>query len=44
LAEKDEGKAEKLWRQFEKVGKSYPYPVEWAGERELMELAKARAE
>ena len=44
LAEKDEGKAEKLWRQFEKVGKSYPYPVEWASERELMALAKARAE
>ena len=44
LAVKDEGKAEKLWRQFEKVGKSYPYPVEWASERELMALAKARAE
>lgn len=44
LAEKDRGKAGKLRKQFEKVGKSYPYPVEWAGELELMDLAAARAE
>ena len=44
LAEKDRSKAEKLRQQFEKVGKSYPYPVEWAGEQELMDLAAARAE
>ena len=44
LAEQDQSKAEKIEKQFRKVGKSYPYPVEWAGERELMDLAKARAE
>ena len=44
LAEKDQKKAEKFLKQFEKVGKSYPYPVEWEGEKELMDLAAARAE
>ncbi|MBQ9933076.1 MAG: hypothetical protein IJO69_04495 [Ruminiclostridium sp.] len=44
LGEGDRAKAEKLEGQFRKVGKSYPYPVEWEGERELIDLAKARVE
>ena len=44
LAQQDRDQAEKIRKQFEKVGKSYPYPVEWAGERELMDLAAARAQ
>lgn len=44
LGEGDRAKAEKIKKVFDKVGKSYPYPVEWAGERELMDLAAARAE
>ena len=44
LGEGDRAKAEKLEGLFRKVGKSYPYPVEWEGERELMDLAKARVE
>lgn len=44
LGQGDRAKAEKIERAFEAVGKSYPYPVEWESERELMDLAKARAE
>ena len=44
LGEGDRAKAEKIKKVFDKVGKSYPYPVEWAGERELMDLARARAD
>lgn len=44
LGEGDQAKAEKIRKEFEKVGKSYPYPIEWEGERELMALAAARAE
>lgn len=44
LGEGDQAKAEKIRKEFEKVGKSYPYPIEWEGERELMDLAAARAE
>lgn len=44
LGEGDRAKAEKIRKEFEKVGKSYPYPIEWEGERELMDLAAARAE
>ncbi|MBR2490721.1 MAG: M50 family metallopeptidase [Ruminiclostridium sp.] len=44
LAQQDRDQAEKIRKQYEKVGKSYPYPVEWAGERELMDLAAARAQ
>lgn len=36
LAEKDEEKAQKLLQQFEKVAKTYPYPREIEGERELL--------
>lgn len=44
LGEGDRAKAEKIRKEFEKVGKSYPYPIEWEGERELMDLAADRAE
>ena len=37
LAEKDEGKAEKLLAQFEKVAKTYPHPQDIESERELIE-------
>ena len=40
LAEKDEKKAEELLAQFEKVAKTYPYPREIEGERELLSLVK----
>lgn len=40
IAEKDEKKAKKLLARFEKVAKTYPYPREIEGERELMELVK----
>lgn len=43
LQEKDEQKAEKLLAQFEKVGRSYPYPNEIACERELIEIVKEKA-
>ncbi|MBR5533905.1 MAG: M50 family metallopeptidase, partial [Ruminiclostridium sp.] len=43
LGQGDRAEAEKIEAQFQKVGRSYPYPVEWEGERELMDLAKARA-
>lgn len=38
LAEKDEKKAEELLNRFEKVAKTYPYPREIEGERELLAL------
>lgn len=38
LAEKDEKKAEELLAHFEKVAKTYPYPREIEGERELIAL------
>ena len=44
LREQNRSKAEKVQAAFDKVGRSYPYPVEWEGERELMALAAARAE
>lgn len=40
LAEKDEKKAEELLTRFEKVAKTYPYPREIEGERELLSLVK----
>jgi len=36
LVEKDEQKAEKLLERFEKVAKTYPYPKEMEGEKELI--------
>ena len=40
LAEKDEKKAEELLARFEKVARTYPYPREIEGERELLSLVK----
>lgn len=40
LAEKDEKKAEELLKHFEKVVKTYPYPREVEGERELIKLVR----
>ena len=42
LAEKDPGKAEKTLAQFDKCAKSYPYPGEIEGERELIALAREK--
>ncbi len=39
LCEKDPAKAEEVRKQFEKTARTYPYPCEIQGERELMELA-----
>lgn len=36
LAEKDEKKAEEWMKRFDKVAKTYPYPREMEGERELI--------
>ena len=36
IAEQDEQKAKKLLERFENVAKTYPYPQEIEGERELM--------
>lgn len=44
LAEKDEKKAEELLARFEKVAKTYPYPREIEGERELLNLIKVDGE
>ncbi|MBQ8642411.1 MAG: M50 family metallopeptidase [Clostridia bacterium] len=43
LLEKDAGLAEKIRQQFDSCEKTYPYPVECAGERELMLLAEQAA-
>ena len=40
LVEKEEEKAAELLKQFEKVAKTYPYPREVEGERELLALVK----
>lgn len=40
IAEKDEEKAEELLKRFEKVAKTYPYPRDIEGERELIDLVK----
>ncbi|MBQ8518802.1 MAG: hypothetical protein IJ455_04235 [Agathobacter sp.] len=40
IAEKDEEKAQNLLKSFEKVAKTYPYPSEIEGERELIERCK----
>ena len=42
LAEKDEKKAEELIALFEKVSKTYPYPREIEGERELLNLVNEK--
>lgn len=40
LFERDEKKAERLRKHFEKVAKSYPYPADLESERELMDIAE----
>lgn len=40
LLEKDQAKAEKILAQFDVQTKSYPYPCEVEGERELMAIAR----
>ena len=42
LVEQNQKKAEKLMTQFRQCAKSYPYPSEIEGERQLMVLAAAR--
>ena len=44
LRERDGEKAEKILSAFEKVSESYPYASDIQSERELMELARQRAE
>ena len=44
LAEKNAAGAKKWLDLFEKVAKTYPYPVDVESERELMEIARQRAE
>ena len=44
LTEKDAIKAEKIRTRFEKSAKRYPYPSEVQSERELMEIAREKAE
>jgi len=42
LSENDPAKAEMIRNEFEKASKTYPYPHEIDGERELMRLAESR--
>lgn len=44
LWDKDETKAQKCLKAFEKTAKSYPYPCEVEGERELLAFAKNKVE
>ena len=43
LAEQDEARAGQIKAHFDAVGRTYPYPSDWAGEQELMELAGGKA-
>lgn len=43
LVERDNAQAEKLYRQFERRARSYPYPSDVESERELMDIARRRA-
>ena len=43
LRNHDEAAAQKQKAAFEKTARSYPYPVEIAGERELIALAEEKA-
>lgn len=43
LLEKDMEKAEKALAQFEKIAKKYPYPADLESERELIDIARQRA-
>ena len=44
LLEKDPKKAERILAQFDVQTKSYPYPCEVEGERELMKIARDKYE
>ncbi len=44
LAERDDKKALKIARDFDRCAEVYPYPGEIAGERELMEIARNQNE
>ena len=44
LHDKDQAKADTVLQQFEKHAKSYPYPNEITGERELLEIANRKRE
>ena len=44
LHDKDQEKADTALQQFEKHAKSYPYPSEITGERELLEIANRKRE
>lgn len=44
LHEKDGEKAKKLLAQFDKIAKTYPYPMDIESERELLALADAAAQ
>ena len=43
LRDRDRGAADRLRADFERMARSYPYPAELAGERELMALADEKA-
>lgn len=43
LLDQEEGAAQTAMAAFEKAAKTYPYPAEIAGERELLELAEGAA-
>ena len=44
LADQDKEKAEKIEAGFDRCAAGYPYPAEIEGERELMAIARERAE
>ncbi len=44
LSDRNAEKAEAVRAQFDKTARTYPYPSEIAGERELMDIAAKRAE
>ena len=43
LAQQDEKQAAQIKQKFETIGRAYPYPSDWESERELMDLAEAKA-
>ena len=43
LAQQDEKQAAQIKQKFEAIGRAYPYPSDWESERELMDLAEAKA-
>ena len=43
LADRDEGKAQKIEKMFDRCASRYPYPSEITGEKEYMQIARERA-